>query len=348
MATNQNGLGSRTRDEGEPHVPGTRMKALVRDAYGSADLLELRDVARPTMGADQVLVRVRAAGLDRGAWHLMTGRPYLMRIAGFGVRRPKDARIGLELAGVVEAVGVDVVGLAPGDLVFGAGEGSFAEYASTSAGRLARMSAKLTFEQAAAVPVSGVTALQALRTHGRVQAGQTALVIGASGGVGTFAVQLAKAFGAEVTGVCSTSKVDLVRSLGADHVIDYTAADVGAGGRRYDLVLDIAGNRPLRALRRLLTPKGTLVFVGGEDGGQWTAGLGRQLRSMALSPFVGQRLGGFWVATTNTADLDTLRTLIEDGSVTPAIDRVCALSELPDAMRDLEAGRVRGKVVATL
>jgi NADPH:quinone reductase-like Zn-dependent oxidoreductase len=238
--------------------------------------------------------------------------------------------------------------LGSGDAVFGVGNGSFAEYVSARPGKLARMPANLTYEQAVAVPVSGLTALQALRDQGRVQAGQQVLIIGASGGVGTFAVQIAKAFGAHVTGVCSTTKIDLVRSLGADDVIDYTVGDIGAGDHRYDLVLDIGGNRPLGRLRRLLAPRGTLVFVGGEDGDRVSGGLGRQVRAMAVSPFVGQRLGGLWVASENSTDLDTLRAMAEDGAVTPAIDRVCSLAQMPDAMGDLEAGRVRGKVVVAM
>jgi NADPH:quinone reductase-like Zn-dependent oxidoreductase len=323
------------------------MTAVVRDTYGSADLLELRDVERPAVAGDEVLVRIRAAGLDRGVWHIMTGRPYLVRLAGYGIRRPKTATLGSDLAGVVEAAGADVRGLAPGDAVFGIGRGSLAEYASARPDKLARMPANLTYEQAAAVPVSGLTALQSLRDRGRIQASQHVLIIGASGGVGTFAVQIAEAFGAEVTGVCSTAKTGLVRSVGADHVIDYTAGDIRDGNRRYDLVLDIGGNRPLTALRRVLTSKGTLVIVGGEGGGRWFGGIDRQLRATALSPFVGQRLGTF-IAGENSNDLDTLRALIEDGAVTPVIDRVCSLPEIPDAMRDLEAGRVRGKVVATI
>jgi len=323
------------------------MKAVVRDTYGSADLLEVRDVERPAVARDEVLVRVRAAGLDRGVWHLMTGRPYLLRIAGFGLRRPKTATLGSALAGVVEATGPEVTGVAAGDAVFGIGRGALAEYATARADKLARMPANLTYEQAAAVPVSGVTALQALRDRGRVQPGQHVLIIGASGGVGTFAVQIAKALGAEVTGVCSTAKTELVRSAGADHVIDYTVGDIRDGDRRYDLVLDIGGNRPVSALRRVLTSKGTLVIVGGEGGGRWFGGIDRQLRATALSPFVGQRLGTF-IASDNSKDLDTLRALIEDGAVNPVIDRACALHEIPDAMRDLEAGRVRGKVVATI
>ena len=323
------------------------MKAVVRDTYGSADLLKSRDVERPTVARDEVLVRVRAAGIDRGVWHVMTGRPYLIRLAGYGIRRPKTATLGSELAGVVEVVGADVTGLAPGDAVYGVGVGSLAEYASARPDKLARMPANLTYEQAAAVPVSGLTALQSLRDRGQIRKGQHVLIVGASGGVGTFAVQIAKAFGAEVTGVCATAKTELVRSIGADHIIDYSVGDIADANRSYDLVLDIGGNRSVAALRRVLTPKGTLVIVGGEGGGRWFGGIDRQLRAMALSPFVGQRLGTF-VATQDSTDLDTLRALIEDGSVTPVIDRVCSLPEVPDAIRDLEAGRVRGKIVAAI
>ena len=333
-------------DKPGPEGSALTMTAVQRDRYGSADLLEVRAAARPTATGDDVLVAVSAAGLDRGAWHVMTGQPYLMRIAGFGLRRPKNPGLGSELAGVVEAVGPDVTGLAVGDPVFGIGRAAFAEYALASASKLARMPANLTYVQAAAVPVSGLTALQALRDKGRIRAGQSVLIIGASGGVGTFAVQIAKAFGAEVTGVCSTAKTDLVRSLGADHVIDYTAGDIDGGNRRYDLVLDIGGNRSLSTLRRMLTSNGTLVIVGGEGGGRWF-GIGRQLRAIALAPFVRQRLGTL-IASENSNDLDTLRAMIEGGSVTPVIDRTCSLPELPDAMRYLEAGRIRGKVVAAI
>ena len=289
-------------------------------------------------------MRVRAAGLDRGAWHVMAGLPYLLRAVGYGLRRPKVAGLGSELAGVIEAVGANVTGLARGDAVFGTCSASFAEYASTRPDKLARMPANLSFEQAAAVPVSAVTALQALRDHGRVEIGQSVLVIGASGGVGTFAVQIAKILGADVTGVSSTQKVDLVRSLGADHVIDYMREEITDDGRRYDVVLDIGGNRPLSQLRRVLTSEGTLVIVGGEGGGRWTGGIHRQLGATVLSLFVGQRLRTF-IAKPNSADLDALRALIEAGSVTPAVDRVIALDEVPDAIRDLTAGRVRGKIV---
>jgi NADPH:quinone reductase-like Zn-dependent oxidoreductase len=320
------------------------MRAVLRDAYGSADVLRIGSAPRPEAGPGEVLVRVRAAGLARGDWHVMTGRPYLMRLAGFGVRRPRRHGLGSDLAGVVAAVGPDVTGFAAGDEVFGIGRHTFAEYAVAPVGKLVRKPAELTFEQAAAVGVSALTALQALRDQGRVQAGWRVLVIGASGGVGSFAVQLAKAWGAEVTGVCSTAKVEHVRRLGADHVVDYTTTPVESLPP-HDLVLDIGGNRPLRVLRRTLAPGGTLVFVGGEDGGPVSGGLGRQVRATALSPFVRERLGGMWIARENAADLELLVPFLRDGRVTPALDRVVTLADVPQALRDLEAGRVRGKVV---
>jgi NADPH:quinone reductase-like Zn-dependent oxidoreductase/nucleoside-diphosphate-sugar epimerase len=323
---------------------GPTMRAIVRDRYGAADVLRVEQVDRPTITDDQVLVRVHAAGLERGAWHIMAGLPYLIRVAGYGLRTPRNAGLGSELAGVVEAVGASVTQLRPGEAVFGTCGASFAEYAAARPDKLSRMPANLSFEQAAAVPVSAVTALQALRERGRVRAGQRVLIIGASGGVGTFAVQIAKALGAHVTGVAGTTKLDLVRSLGADHVIDYTRADVTDDGQRYELILDIGGNRPLTRLRRALTRDGTLVIVGGEGGGRWTGGIHRQLGATVLSLFVRQRLGTF-IAKPNSTDLDALRALIEAGSVTPAIDRVIALQQVPDAMRDLTDGHVRGKLI---
>jgi NADPH:quinone reductase-like Zn-dependent oxidoreductase len=283
----------------------------------------------------------------------MAGMPYLMRLAGFGVRKPKRAGLGSDVAGVVEEVGAGVTELRPGDAVFGtcgpaSGAASFAEYAVARPDRLARMPENLSFEQAAAVPVSAQTALQALRDRARVRAGQSVLIIGASGGVGTFAVQIAKAFGAEVTGVCSTPKMELVSSLGADRVIDYTREDITDDGRRYDVVLDIGGNRPLRQLRRALASDGTLVFVGGEGGDRWTGGLARQIRAMALSPFVGQRLGTPWfIADENSTDLDALLRMIEAREVKPAVSSVVALRDVPRAIRDLVAGDVQVKVVIT-
>jgi NADPH:quinone reductase-like Zn-dependent oxidoreductase len=319
------------------------MQAIVQDAYGdTADVLRLDHVARPQAGPGEVLVRVAAAGVDRGVWHLMAGKPYAARLA-FGLRRPSNPVRGLEFAGLVEAVGAGVTTVQPGGEVYGTGAGSFAEYVIAPEAKVAAKPASLSFPQAAAIPVSGTTALQAVRDQGRVQTGQQVLVIGASGGVGTFAVQIAKAFGAEVTGVSSTDKMELVRSLGADHVVDYTRNDATEGGMRYDVVLDIGGNTPLRRLRKALTPTGTLVIVGGEGGGRWL-GIGRQLRAAALSPFVGQKLG-FFVNRENAADLVALTGLVESGQVTPALDRTFPLAEAAAAVTYMATGRARGKVV---
>ncbi len=323
------------------------MKAIVQDTYGSPDVLELRDIDKPVVGDDEVLVRVHAAGVDQGVWHLMAGMPYLLRLAGFGLRAPKNPVRGSDVAGRVEAVGENVTRFQPGDEVFGTCDGSFAEYASARADRLAPKPANLSFEQAAAVPVSGYTALQAVRDQGKVRPGQRVLIIGAGGGVGTFAVQLAKAFGAEVTGVCSTTKVELVRSIGADHVIDYTREDFADGRNRYDVIPDIAGNRSLSHLRRALAPEGTLVIVGGEGGGRWLGGIDRQLRAQLLSPFVRQKLGT-WISRQREEDLEELRELLEAGTVTPVVDRTFPLSEVPEAIRYLREGRARGKVVITV
>ena len=267
------------------------MKAIVQETYGSPDVLDLRDIDQPVAKGDEVLVRVGAAGVDPGVWHLMTGLPYMVRIMGYGLRKPKARVRGMDVAGRVEAVGANVTQLRQGDEVFGTCNGSFAEYACAREDKVAPKPANLTYEEAAAVPISGCTALQALRGKGKVQAGQKVLIIGAAGGVGTFAVQLAKAFEAEVTGVCSSTKVDLVRSIGADHVIDYTRDDFAENGQRYDLILDTAGNRSLSHLRRALVPRGTLVIVGGEGGGRWLGGFQRQiLWAPMLSLFVGQKL----------------------------------------------------------
>jgi NADPH:quinone reductase-like Zn-dependent oxidoreductase len=322
------------------------MSAIVQDRYGHADVLRLDTVPRPLPGDDDVLVRVAAAGLDRGAWHAMTGLPYLGRLY-FGLRRPRNPVLGTDLAGTVVALGRAVTGFAVGDEVFGFGRGAFAEYALVAAGRLARKPAGLSFEQAAAVPVSGVTALQAVHDHGHVRPGQQVLVTGASGGVGSYAVQLAAAAGAHVTGVCSPGKADLVRSLGAHDVVDHTREDFADGTRRYDLVIDIAGNPSLSRLRRALTPRGTVVLTGGEAGGSLTGGMDRQLRALALSPFVRQRLTMF-VGQVRTRDLDRLAALIDDGAVTPSLHRTFPLDETPAAMRLLEAGAARGKVVITV
>ncbi len=319
------------------------MRAIVQDEYGE-DVLRLDEIDRPEIGDGDVLVRVHAAGVDRGAWHLMTGLPYPIRLAGYGFRAPNTRVRGREVAGQVAAVGKDVTGLRPGDEVFGIGEGCFAQYARADADKLARKPASLSFEQAAAVGVSALTALQAVRDHGQVRPEQQVLIIGASGGVGTFAVQIAKAFGAEVTGVCGSTKVDLVRSLGADHVIDYTREDIT---KRYDVVIDIGGNRSLTSLRRALTSRGTLVIVGGETGGRWLGGTDRLLRALLLSPFVGQRLAMF-VCSENARDLTVLTELIESGKVRPVVDRTYPLSETPAAIRYLTAGHARGKVVINI
>jgi NADPH:quinone reductase-like Zn-dependent oxidoreductase len=325
------------------------MTAIVQDEYGTApeDVLRLAEIARPAIAADEILVRVRAASVDRGTWHLMAGLPYPMRLAGFGLRRPKAPNPGRSLAGTVESVGQEVTGFEPGDEVYGTCDGSFAPYARARAGRLAPKPANLSFEQAAAVPVSALTALQAVRDHAKVQPGQQVLIIGASGGVGTFAVQIAKAFGAEVTGVCSTGKADLVRSLGADHVIDYTREDFAGGEHRYDVILDIGGNSRLSRLRRALTDHGRLVMVGGETGGRWLGGMDRLLRAVVLFRLVRQELGTF-VASENAADLGVLRDLIESGKIAPAVDRTYPLGETPAAIRYVQAGRARGKVVITI
>jgi NADPH:quinone reductase-like Zn-dependent oxidoreductase len=320
------------------------MKAIVQDKYGSTDVLELREIDRPTIGPDDVLVRVRAAGVDPGVWHLMTGLPYLIRVMGYGLRAPKWRIRGRALSGSVELVGENVTGFHPGDEVFGTCEGSFADYASARADRLAPKPTNLTFEQAATVPISAQTALQALRDAGRVQPGQRVLIIGAAGGVGSFAVQLAKGYGAYVTGVCGTEKAELVRSIGADDVIDYTRTDFADGTRRYDLILDTAGNRSLSHLRRALAPEGTLVIIGGEGGGRWLGMMGRIFRTMVLAPFVRQRLR-FLSATERAEDLRLLKELIEAGKVTPVIDRTYPLSQASEAIRYLERGHARGKVV---
>jgi NADPH:quinone reductase-like Zn-dependent oxidoreductase len=321
------------------------MRAVLQHRYGTAEVLELGRVPRPMIGDHDVLVEVRAAGLDRGTEHLITGKPYAARLA-FGMTRPKNPVPGRDVAGTVAGVGSAVTRFAVGDEVYGVAPGSFAEYAVAQENRLAHKPANLTFTQAAVVPVSAATALRALVDVGRVRGGQSVLVIGASGGVGSYAVQLAKAFGAEVTGVCSTAKVDLVASLGADHVIDYTRDDFADGSRRYDLILDIAGNPSLRRLRRALRPQGTAVFVGGEDAGA-LIGMGRQLRGVLLSVFLRQRLA-LLVAQERASDYDRLTELIEAGQVVPSIDRTYALEDAPLAVRQLEAGHVRGKIAITV
>jgi NADPH:quinone reductase-like Zn-dependent oxidoreductase len=321
------------------------MKAVVQGTYGAAEVLELREIDKPVVGDDEVLVQVHAAGVDPGVWHLMTGRPYLVRVMGYGLRTPKVGVRGRDVAGRVEAVGTNVTRFRPGDEVFGICDGSFAEYVGARPDKLAPKPANLSFEQAATVPISGLTALQALRDPGKVQPGQTVLIIGAGGGVGSFVVQLARALGAKVTGVCSTTKVELVRSIGAEEVIDYTREDFADGARHWDLIVDTAGRRSLAHLRRALTRRGTLVIVGGEGGGRWLGGFDRQiLRAPVVSAFSRQRLRPL-VAKERSEDLLVLKELIEAGKVTPVIDRTYPLREVPEAIRYLEEGHARGKVV---
>ncbi|MGZ5422871.1 MAG: NAD(P)-dependent alcohol dehydrogenase [Aeromicrobium sp.] len=323
------------------------MAAIVQETYGPSpeDVLRVGEVATPTIGDNEVLVRVSASSVDRGTWHVMAGLPYPIRLAGFGLRQPKALNPGRCVAGVVEAVGDDSSELKQGDQIFGISEGgSFAEYVAARANKLTRKPANLTFEQAAAVPISGLTALQAVRDKAHVTPGQTVLIIGASGGVGTFAVQVAKAFGAEVTGVCGPTKVDLVRSIGADHVIDYTVEDIADSERRYDVILDIGGNRRLSHLRRAMTDTGQLVIVGGETDGRWLGGSDRQIRAVLLSKLVSQKLGTF-ISSENAADLAALRELIEAGKVTPVIDRTYPLHETAAAIRYVQEGHARGKVI---
>lgn len=329
------------------------MKAIVQEAYGRSDVLRLGEVDKPQVGKRDVLVHVHAAGLDPGVWHLMTGRPYLVRLMGYGLRRPKCAVAGQDVAGQVAAVGTEVTRVRPGDEVYGVCDGAFAEYACGREDALAPKPANLTFEQAAVTPTSACTALEALRDAAQVQPGQTVLVIGAGGGVGTFAVQIARAFGAEVTGVCSTAKTALVRAIGARHAVDYTREDF-AGGRRYDVILDAAGNRPLAHLRRALTPRGTLVIIGGEGGagggkgaGRWLGGVDRQLRTLLLSPFVRHTLRPLF-STVTADDLQRLRELLEAGKVVPVIGRTWPLSGVAEAVRHLEAGHARGKVAISV
>lgn len=323
----------------------TTMRAVTQDRYGSSEVLRLGRVPRPSVAEHEVLVRVHAAGLDRGTEHLMTGKPYAMRL-GFGLRRPKNPVSGRDVAGTVAAIGSAVTRFAVGDEVYGIAPGSFAEYAVAREDKLARKPVNLSFAQAAVVPISAGTALQALVDVGKVQAGQAVLVLGASGGVGSYAVQLAKAFGAEVTGSGSTGKLDLVASLGADHLLDHTRDDFSDGNRRYDLILDIGGNPSVRRLRRALEPRGTAVFVGGENAGSLT-GMGRQLRGAMVSLLVRQRLAMF-LAQERATDIERLTELIESGKVMPSMDRSYPLAEAPEAMRLLETGKVRGKVAITL
>jgi NADPH:quinone reductase-like Zn-dependent oxidoreductase len=323
------------------------MKAVVGRCYGSPDVLRVEQVARPAVADNQVLVRVHAAALNPLDWHFMRGAPYLVRL-GSGLGRPDDVRVGVDFSGTVEAVGRSVSRFKPGDQVFGGKRGAVAEYVSVSedAG-IALKPANVSFEQAAAVPIAGITALQALRDQGKIHAGEKVLINGASGGVGTFAVQIAKAYGAEVTGVCSSRNLDMVRAIGADHVIDYTREDFTLSGQRYDLVVDTVGNHALLDYRRVLTPTGIFVGVGGESSDNWIGPMRRWLGVRMLAPFVSQKLAMF-LAELNAADLTVLADLMRDGKLTPVIDRRYGLDQAADAMRYLEKGHARGKIIISV
>ena len=330
-------------------APTNPMKAIVYCDYGLANL-KLEDVEKPVPNDDQILVKVRAASINPYDWHFIEGTPYIMRLMGVGLRKPKDTRLGVDFAGTVEAVGKNVTQFKPGDEVFGGRGGAFAEYLCPRANRaVALKPANLTFEQAASVNIAGITALQALRDKGNVQAGQKILINGASGGVGTFAVQIAKSFGADVTGVCSTRNVDLVRLLGADHVIDYTKEDFAKGEQRYDVILDNVPNHSLSECRRILNPKGKYIMIGGggPNDSRWVGPFGRVIHALLVSPFISQKMG-MMMADANQNDLTVLGDLMQSGKVKPVIDRTYKLSEVPAAIAYLEQGHARGKVVITL
>src|SRR5881398_1141907 len=330
-------------------APSNPMKAIVYCDYGLTNL-KLENIEKPTPNDDQILVRVRAASVNPYDWHFIEGTPYIMRMMGVGLRKPKDTQLGVDFAGTVEAIGKNVTQFKPGDEVFGGRGGAFAEYVCPRANRaVALKPANLTFEQAASVNIAGITALQAIRDKGKVQPGQKVLINGASGGVGTFAVQIAKTFGADVTGVCSTRNVDLVRSLGADHVIDYTKEDFAKGDQRYDVILDNVPNHSLSECRRILNPEGKYVMIGGggPSDNRWIGPFGRLIQTMLLSPFVSQKMG-MMMAQLTKSDLTVLGDMMQSGKVKPVIDRIYKLSELPAAIAYLEEGHARGKVVITV
>lgn len=320
------------------------MEAIVQYRYGSTEVLVLETIERPTIDAKEVLIEVHAAGVDRGVWHLMTGLPYLVRLAGYGITKPKSATPGFDVSGRVVAVGADVTRFAPGDDVFGIAKGSYAEYAAGSEEKLAHKPANLTFEQAAVAAVSGITALQALTDIGKLQPGQRVLIVGASGGVGTYAIQLAKALGAHVSAVAGTRNLDMVRAIGADRVIDYTRDDFADHDGRYDLILDVGGRNSISRLRSVLAPSGVLVIVGGEGGNKWTGGVGRQVRAMVLSPFLRQRLTTF-ISKEHFSSIELLSAYLESGTVVPAVGQRFDLEDVPEAIRQMEAGETSGKSV---
>ncbi|MEO8044714.1 MAG: NAD(P)-dependent alcohol dehydrogenase [Spartobacteria bacterium] len=323
------------------------MKAIVYCDFGPPDVLRFEEIEKPVPNDNQVLIKVRAASVNPYDWHFMRGVPYVMRLDA-GLRKPKDIRLGGDVAGQIEAVGKNVMQFKPGDEVFGLCSGAFAEYC-LGRSKLALKPSNMSFEQAASVPVAAVTALQSLRDKGKLQRGQKVLINGASGGVGTFAVQIAKSFGANVTGVCSGRNAEMVRSLGADQVIDYTKEDFSKGPQRYDLILDCVGTQPLSGFRGVLTPKGTCVLIGGggPNEGRWVGALSRPIKALILSPFISQRIG-MMIADVNRDDLNVLRDLMQSGKVTPVIDRRYELSEVPAAIRYLEEGHARGKVVISV
>jgi NADPH:quinone reductase-like Zn-dependent oxidoreductase len=323
------------------------MKAIVYTKYGSPQVLGLKDIDRPVPNDNEVLVKISASSINAQEWHFMRGKPYIMRLAGTGLLKPKDVRLGADLAGVIEAVGSNVTEFKPGDEVFGVRWGAFAEYVNSSGKGLVLKPANVTFEQAAAVPVAALTALQGLRDKGKIQAGHKVLVNGAGGGVGTFAVQIAKAFGAEVTGVTNTGNVGMVRSIGADHVIDYTKQDYTQGGERYDLIFDLGGNHSLSERLRVLATKGTLVMAGSISTGNWLGPLASMLKTVLVAPFVSQKLASF-LAKVNKEDLHFIKEMLETGKIIPVIDRTFPLSEVPEAIRYVEEGHTRGKVVITV
>jgi NADPH:quinone reductase-like Zn-dependent oxidoreductase len=322
------------------------MKAIVYHDYGSPDVLQLEEIEKPVAADNEVLIKVRAASINPLDWHFMRGTPYIVRIVMTGLSKPKNPRLGVDVAGQVEAVGRNVTHFKPGDEVFGTCRGAFAEYVCTSASNLTIKPTNISFEQAAAIPIAAFTALQGLRDKGKIQSGHKVLVNGASGGIGTFAVQIAKSYGAEVTGVCSTRNADMVRSIGADRVIDYTQEDFTKSEQRYDLIFDAVGNHSLSARRRVLSPKGICVMAGGPSG-RWQMGLARSIKALIWSQFSSRKLIGL-LAKSTKEDLTTLQNLMETGKVTPVIDRHYKLSELPKAIRYLEEGHARGKVVITL
>jgi NADPH:quinone reductase-like Zn-dependent oxidoreductase len=338
-----------TNDCGHTATPKNPMKAITYCDYGIANL-KLEEIEKPTPNDDQILVKVRAASVNPYDWHFIEGTPKIMRMMGVGLRKPKDTRLGVDFAGTVEAVGKNVTQFKPGDDVFGGKGGAFAEYVCRRAeGAVALKPANITFEQAASVNIAGITALQGLRDKGKVQPGQKVLINGASGGVGTFAVQIAKSFGADVTGVCSTRNVDLVRSLGADHVIDYTKEDFAKGEQRYDVILDNVPNHSLSECRQILNPNGKYVMIGGggPNDNRWIGPFGRVIHTLILSPFINQKMG-MMMADANQKDLTVLADMMETGKLKPVIDRTYKLDQVPDAIRYLEEGHARGKVIISV